>query len=87
MLSAGAALIGILLGAAGAAVVLHAWSRSRVRAASSEREAHSPAIRSASAATRRSIDRRTRSRYPTASASVRPTALLRGFQQHTEFRW
>ena len=38
MLSAGAALIGIVLGALGASVLLHTWSRSRVRAAGSERE-------------------------------------------------
>ena len=38
MLSAGAALIGIVLGALGTAVVLHGWSGSRVRAASTERE-------------------------------------------------
>src|SRR5512132_4408309 len=38
MLSAGAALIGIVLGALGASVLLHIWSRSRVRAAGAERE-------------------------------------------------
>ena len=38
MLSAGAALIGILVGAVGASVVLLAWSRSRVRTAGTERE-------------------------------------------------
>src|SRR5262245_7319858 len=38
MLSAGAALIGILLGAVGTAVVRFGWSRSRVSAARAERE-------------------------------------------------
>ena len=38
MLSAGAALIGILVGAVAASVVLLGWSRSRVRTARSERE-------------------------------------------------
>ena len=38
MLSAGAALIGILIGAVAASVVLTAWSRSRVRTAQDERE-------------------------------------------------
>ena len=38
MLSAGAALIGIVLGALGASVLLHTWSLSRVRAAGAERE-------------------------------------------------
>ena len=38
MLSAGAALIGIVLGAVGAWVVLHGWSRSRVRSAHAEHD-------------------------------------------------
>ena len=38
MLSAGAALIGILVGAAGAAILLFTWSRSRVSTARAERE-------------------------------------------------
>ena len=38
MLSAGAALIGILIGAVAASVVLTVWSRSRVRTAQDERE-------------------------------------------------
>ena len=38
MLSAGAALIGIVLGAVGAWVVLHGWSRSRVRSAQTEHD-------------------------------------------------
>src|SRR5262245_26777439 len=38
MLSVGAAVIGIVVGAVGASVVLFAWSRSRVRTASDERE-------------------------------------------------
>ena len=38
MLSAGAALIGIIVGAAAASVVLLGWSRSRVGVARAERE-------------------------------------------------
>ena len=38
MLSAGAALIGIVIGAVGACIVLFAWSRSRLRAARVEHD-------------------------------------------------